>query len=145
MGAEDGSIRLWNVAKKERVGADRATGKPLFDLAITPDKKSLVTAEPQGDVRVWDLAKPDAVRSFHISGAFHPSPGEFGSFTLAADGARVATATADGIVEVWDLATGKALRKWDIRLKVHSLSFLPGGKHLATANENGTIYLLDLP
>ena len=31
-----------------------------MDLALTPDKKVLVTADKTGQVRVWDLARREA-------------------------------------------------------------------------------------
>jgi WD40 repeat protein len=139
MGSPDGSVRVWNVAKKVRVGGDRpAVAKTLLDLALTPDKKALVTGDRDGEIKVWDLDKPDAVRTFRTG------IGELAGLTIAPDGGRLATFGVGG-VEVSDLATGQSLRKWDVRVRVRNVAFLPGGKLLATANDNGTVYLLELP
>jgi hypothetical protein len=50
------------------------------------------------------------------------------------------------------VATGKELRSWDLRVPVQpekpfvrGLAFTPDGKHVATANGNTTLYLLECP
>ncbi len=45
---------------------------------------------------------------------------------------------------LWDTATGKKWCEWKARSKVNSLAFAPDGRHLATANDNGTVYVLRL-
>jgi WD40 repeat protein len=140
MGSPDGSVRVWNVARKERVGADRTSvAKALLDLALSPDKKTLITGDRDGEIKVWVLAKPEAVRTFRTG------VGELAGLTVAADNSRLATFGTAGGVEVSDLTTGQSLRKWDLRVGVRNVAFLPGGKLLATANDNGTVYLLELP
>jgi WD40 repeat protein len=140
MGSPDGSVRIWNVAKKERVGSDRpATSKSLLDLALTPDDKTLVTGGRDGEIKVWPLDKQEPARTFRTAA------GDLGGLVVAPDSVRLGTYSSDGIVEVWDLTTGKSLRRWDLDVGVRTLLFLPGGKQVATANDNGTIYLLQLP
>jgi WD40 repeat protein len=140
MGADDGSVRVWNVTKKERVGGDRpASAKSLQDLALTADKMTLISADSDGEIKVWDLGKPEPVRSFRSS------VDKGGGLAIGADANRLASFNGSGVVELWDLTTGKSLRRWETRLGIHTLAFVPGGKFLATANANGTIYLLDLP
>jgi WD40 repeat protein len=140
MGAPDGSVRVWNVIKKERIGGDRAvSAKPLQDLALTADKKSLITVDEDGEVKLWDLSKPEAVRTFRSS------VDKRGGLAVGADSTRLATFNGDGVVEVWDVTMGKSLRRWDLHLGVHTVAFVPGGKFLAAANNNGTVYLLELP
>jgi WD40 repeat protein len=140
MGSPDGSVRVWNVAKKQRVGGDRSSqAKALLDLALSPDKKTLITGDRDGEIKVWDLEKSDPVRSFRTG------IGELAGLNIAADGGRLATFGTGGGVEVSDVATGRSLRKWDLRVGLKNVLFIPGGKHLATANDNGTVYLLELP
>src|SRR4029079_7869117 len=55
-GDETGSLRIINLGKKEREGADW----PLFarsfaDLGVTADKKTLVAADDEGTVKVADI------------------------------------------------------------------------------------------
>src|SRR5262249_42161438 len=58
MGSNDGSVRIWQIAKKERLaGGDLpAHQEAIVDLSFTPDKKLLITAANDGQVRIWDIS-----------------------------------------------------------------------------------------
>ncbi|HJT79062.1 MAG TPA: WD40 repeat domain-containing protein, partial [Gemmataceae bacterium] len=158
MGGKDGTVRIWDVAKRTRLfTADfPAHQDAITDLTLTPDKKRLVTADAKGGVKVWDLAavgeqlkdgkqpKPERELKAHPFGIT--------GLAMAPDGRRFASTGLDNTVKVWDLATGKELRSWDFHLPpsggrpfVRALAFAPGGKGLVTANGNSTLYLLELP
>jgi WD40 repeat protein len=140
MGAHDGSVRIWDFVKKERVGGDRpAHAKALWDLAITPDKKTLVTGDKEGEIKVWDLPRNQLIHTMKAA-----APSLYG-MVVSSDSTRLATFSDDGRVELWDLAAGKSLRRWELRVGVHALTFAADGKSLVTGNDNGTIYSLDLP
>jgi WD40 repeat protein len=59
---------------------------------------------------------------------------------------RVATAYSDGIITLWnkDMWRPQTFRVGPHRGKVHDLVFTPDGRHLITANGNGTLYVLRL-
>jgi WD40 repeat protein len=159
-GGSDGVVRLWDVAAEKPLGGElRVTAGPVADLCLTPDKKTLVTADSQGWLKIWDLTRrePRKVKS---------GPGGEGAdaveahklglacFAMAPDGARFATAGKDSVVKLWETSTGRLLREWDLKQPplpdptkwfVQSLAFTPDGKQLATANANTTAYLLDCP
>ena len=61
------------------------------------------------------------------------------------DGARFATVDSTGQVRAWETKTGKQVREWELRMPIGGLAFTPDGKHVVSANGNGTLYLLDLP
>jgi hypothetical protein len=60
------------------------------------------------------------------------------------DGRTLAAAGLGGQVSLWETATGKKYREWQLPGPVHRLAFLEDGRHLVTANENGTFYVLRL-
>jgi WD40 repeat protein len=157
LGGKDGSVRLWDVARRVRaLGGDfPAHEGKITDLVLTPDKKRLLTGDDAGAIKVWDL---EAVRQqLKAGGPVKPErtlqhPGGVAGFAMSADGSRFATAGRDNVVRAWDTAAGKELRSWDLHIPasaglvfVRSLAFAPDGKHLATANANSTLYLLELP
>ena len=47
-------------------------------------------------------------------------------------------------ITVWDAASGRKLRSWPVPGVVENLQFSADGRHLLTANYNGTIYVLRL-
>jgi WD40 repeat protein len=64
--------------------------------------------------------------------------------TFAPDGKTLVSGGADGRLILWDVATGDRIREWRFHGWVIWVAFAPDGRHLATANENGAIYLIRL-
>jgi WD40 repeat protein len=55
----DGSIRLWDVATQQEIGAPMTAGSgPVYALAFSPDGTTLATAGSDGRARLWDVAFP---------------------------------------------------------------------------------------
>ena len=150
VGRSDGSVDFWDVAGKRttwrgakgarQVAQDHGSG-------LTADKKTLVTADSSGEVKVWQLPSASYnARSLHTNKRSWPWP----SVRTAR---RFATAGLDNIIKLWDRASGKELRQWDLHLPVLAdprpfvsmLVFTPSGKQLATGNADTTLYLLDCP
>ena len=50
----------------------------------------------------------------------------------------------DSFLILWDPATGNRLKEWQLPGPIGKVLFSPDGKHLATGNGNGTIYILRL-
>jgi WD40 repeat protein len=73
-----------------------------------------------------------------------PHEARVNAVAFAPDGETVATASEDGKIILWNLA-GKRL--WERQLPgwVACLAFSSDGRHLASANANGTAYILRLP
>jgi WD40 repeat protein len=138
MGDKGGSVRVWNVATGERIGGDLPAHRAFGDLTLTPDKKLLITGGDDGEVKIWDLAKRSSLRTI----AAHKQ--KIKALAMSADGSRFATAGDDQEIKLWETATGKELRQWK-NMAISTMAFAPDGKHLATANLNTTLYLLECP
>jgi WD40 repeat protein len=138
-GGEDGVARIWDLAAKDRLGADW----PLFngtlaDLALTPDRKSLIAIDINGTVKIGDVAKRSTGEPIKAV-----TTGVQG-LVAAPTGDRFATLSATGEVRVWDLA-GKELRAWKLPTMAATAAFTPDGKRLVTGNRDGSAYVLELP
>ena len=135
------------MTKNERVGTDLpAHQEEITDLTLTPDKKLLITGDRIGQVKIWDMANRQEVKSFraHLF--------RIVAFAMSPDGSRFVTAGDDNLVKLWETSSGKELRRWDFHVPpqgrksfIRNLTFAPDGKHVATANANATVYLLELP
>ena len=60
------------------------------------------------------------------------------------DGKNLVSADDQGRVIVRDPVNGAEKRRWKLPGEVIGLAFAPDNVHLATANANGTIYILRL-
>jgi hypothetical protein len=130
----DETVRLWDSeAGKELACWEEAT--VALEVAPTPDGKQAVLAGLDGSVRVISLADGKPVKELGRHEA------RVDSIAVSSDG----TLAASGSI-VWDLKGGGVVS----RLRGHkalipSLAFLPGGRRLISASEDGTLRLWDVP
>ena len=148
----DGTVRLWNPATGQPVGAPFRAGTgtgPLggagaLGVAFSPDGKLLASGDVNGTVRVWNPATGQAV------GAALPADtgaeGGVLGVAFSPEGTLLASADADGYVRLWNPATGQAVgaalpADTGTRGVVNGVAFSPDGKLLAGADEDGTVRL----
>jgi WD40 repeat protein len=140
-GGSDRNLRLLDV----RSGAEllvRQHPEQVTSLVILPDGRTLATGGGDGVVRLWSLA---------VGTLRQELPGRGGPLTglsVSGDGRLLAASGLDGAVRVWDLEASpprrQTFRLFPYRDQVFSVVFSPEGRHLATANPDGTVYLLRL-
>jgi WD40 repeat protein len=137
--AEDNTIRLWDARTgKETRTWETGNGHNMM-LAFAPNGQTLALAEGGwGDsLRLWDTATATELT---------PAMRHRGCFSLAfsADGRLVAIGGAHDI-EVWETATGQhVMRLSGHHSGVHSLTFHPGGRALASGAGDTTVLVWDL-
>jgi WD40 repeat protein len=139
-GDADGVVRVWDLAKKDRVGADW----PLFanafaDIGLTADKKYVVGIDKNGEVKVADIAKRESTPPV----AAHK--GGVRGLLVSPTGDTFLTIGADREVKVWSLRKVKELRSWKMPVTVNGAAYTPDGRRAVTANADGTAYVLELP
>jgi WD40 repeat protein/serine/threonine protein kinase len=140
VGCADGTVRLWDVAGPEprprRVLEAHAGG--LRTLAFAPDGDLLATGGADAVVRLWECAsgefKEDKILATHGK--------KVSAVVFSIDGKTLASAGEEGEVIVWSVASGEQRRHWTLPGPIHGLAFATDGRHLATANANGTAYIL---
>ncbi|MBA4186500.1 MAG: hypothetical protein C0467_00635 [Planctomycetaceae bacterium] len=144
-GDDSGGIRIWDLTKKEPVGANW----PLFansvqDLGITPDQKLLVAVDDKGEVKVAGVEKRE------VLGTIPANKGGVRTLLVSPTGANFITVSNDREIKAWSLAAGdlkqpKPIRTWSFPVGVNALAYTPDGKQVVTANADGTAYVLELP
>jgi WD40 repeat protein len=99
-----------------------------YDALFTTDGQTVVSADIEGDVRLWDVASGRLVG--HLDG--HTAVARL---ALTADGKTLATASHDLTVKLWDIATRRLLRTLrGHTLPIERVAFSPDGKLLATVS-----------
>lgn len=140
LGFADGSVQLWDMKKNERVGGDWAAfNKDLGDMAITPDRKKVIAADAECNVKIYDIAEKKVLKTFQAHKA------GLNGVMVSPNGNRFATISDNGEVKLWDTDEGKELRSWSLPTPVRNIVFSADGKKLITANGDTTLYVLNLP
>jgi WD40 repeat protein len=136
-GGGDRSLRLWDAATGKPLGVLRGHTNPVSCLAVSADGRTLASGGADRTVRLWDLTarQQRAVLQGHEM--------EVSGVLLAPDGKTVASCGLDGRVILWDAASGAKQAEWELPGPVRGLALSADGR-LATANGNGTVYLLRL-
>jgi WD40 repeat protein len=139
-GAEDRNVVIWDSGSSQRPAVLlQGSATREIRLAFSADGSRLVWGDVNGSVRALDIESPDSKPT--------PLAGHTKTVTCVAyppDATMVAASAIDGRVIVWDAAKLKRLFEWQFPGAVHGVAFDEKSRHLATANGNGTVFILRL-
>jgi WD40 repeat protein len=112
-------------------------GGEAFDLAISPDGKSIAVADSLG-IWLYDAETLEPVRLLkgHTRDVL--------SVDWSPDGTKLVSGGDDFTVRVWDVASGKQIHVLDYhKSKVVTVRWSPDGRWLASASEDQTLHIWD--
>jgi WD40 repeat protein len=130
----DCTVRLWDLKKRKELKRFVDHKTPVTSVAFAPDGKHAVSVSHTQAI-LWDLdADPrKAGRDLKTGGK-----------VVAFVGQRQYVCAWSNHLFVCDLE-GKIINQWTLPHAVNGLAPSKDGKYLATANSNGTVYILRLP
>ncbi len=133
----DKGVVLWDVASGAKV-VTLPSSQLAYSVCFSPDGKTLAAIDRDGTaVRLWNLQRLQPglalayARPQGAAALFGP-----GSDTLVACGFKW--------VSRWQIDVPEPLDHWEMPGWVMGIALAPDGRHLATANSNGTVYILRL-
>ncbi|RSS61147.1 NACHT and WD repeat domain-containing protein [Streptomyces sp. WAC06614] len=152
-GAHEAGVRLWDVRDPGRPRPVGTVPAPLGTVASGPPGSvtslllvgaTLVVADGDGRLHLWDISDPARPRSRGPAAAAH----SVAVTSLARDpqGKTLATAGEDHTVRLWDISDPSRPRPRGTPLTGHggpvtSLGFSPDGRRLVTTSRDGTVLL----
>jgi WD40 repeat protein/tRNA A-37 threonylcarbamoyl transferase component Bud32 len=134
-------VRLWDVDTGKEVRSLVGHTDAVTSVAGSPAGRHVLSGSLDTTVRLWDLQETEPKGRLLEDG---PKAG-ITCVTFAPNGERLAASGSDGRVAVWERASGKRLYHVQLPGGVQGLAFARDSRHLATANANGTAYILRLP
>lgn len=137
---QSGEVKIWEVNS----GAEWFTLKHtsgISALAFHPNGGMLAVGTKDGKILLWDVQSGTKVREFE------GHTGDVQSLAFRPDGSWLASSD-NGMVRLWNLETRMLEHAYQIGpsgARVGKLAFSPEGRYLATANGDGSVYVLRLP
>ncbi len=143
VGCEDGTVHVWETGTGLELPAPKlAQGSAIRAVAFHPREPLLAVCGQQADgLRFWDLG---AGKEMNAGGLLGPARrclwGPTGKVLIAAGGEK-------GLVRLWDLRSERPRSKGLAlgQSEILGMALSPEGGYLATANGDGTVYVLRLP
>src|SRR6201988_4923584 len=114
------------------------TDDPISAMTLSPDDRTLITADESGLVHIWDAETGQGLKTIQVGQ-------QITAVAIDASGQTLAAARADRSIVLWDLKTG-AVRS---ELKKHedvvnALAFSPNGNTLASGGDDRTAIIWDV-
>jgi WD40 repeat protein len=150
----DHAVKLWDMTT-DPPSAGRELGMHdgiVRSVAYSPDGRWLASGDEKGVIKLWDLkfSELSDLKIRHpedIARAASPYDENRVVQTLefSADGRRLLSADGGGRVTVWTVPTGQIVKRWTFPGWIWAARWSPDQQLIATANQNGTVYLLVAP
>jgi len=157
-GAEDGTIRLWDVncatpSAQEcntpvRIFVDHVDGE-VKAIALRPNSNQFISASNDNTLKLWDISclqpTPQQCESpVRVFEGGHTL--EVNDLAFTSDGKRVLSSSEDATMVLWDVETGQPLKQFQHpdQAEIRGVAILPGDKQALSTGANPDIIRWDL-
>lgn len=137
-GADDGTLRVWDLGQGGVVKVLKGHRGPVQGLAIHPDGNLVASASDDETVRLWD---PDTARCLGVLGSHH---GAITSVGFSSDGKYLVTGARDGVIDVWLHAKGKLLKGLRKEVSGGLVALAVRGQEVVAASPDGVVSVFEV-
>jgi WD40 repeat protein len=125
------------IANLERIV--RGHSSFVWDVAVTPDSRRVLSASNDKTVAISDLATGNRLLTLSGHTAF------VCSLAISSDGSMVAAGAYDGVVKVWELASGAEIATFKQQAGDAKVGFTCQDQTLVSGAADGTLTVWDFP
>ena len=110
-GSNDGTIRVWDINKKQQILTFRRNGDRFYSVAFSPNRSTLASYSSDNTIRIWDIATGTLLQT--ITG--HTT--RVVRFTMySSHGRTLACLSTTGDFQLWDPSTITLIKTFDVEL-----------------------------
>eukprot|EP00300_Choanocystis_sp_HF-7_P009571 c16505_g1_i1.p1 GENE.c16505_g1_i1~~c16505_g1_i1.p1 ORF type:complete len:528 (+),score=114.87 c16505_g1_i1:51-1634(+) len=141
-GAEDKTIRIWDIASQKLVQVLNGHEGEIYSLDYSKDGKLLASGSGDKTAKIWDVEKQSCVHVLGDRGEVHGDG--VTSVSFSPDNKHLVTGSLDRNIRMWDVATGACARVLKGHDEpVYSVMFSPNGKFVASGSLDKSLRLWD--
>jgi WD40 repeat protein len=138
-------IHLWDLPSGDLAATLDGHQGLVQGLAFGKEGKRLVSSSWDQTVRVWDVARRQALQTLTLPASGSEPTGPITAFAFCPERSLIAAATGGATVELRASADGAVVRRLEAHADVvRAVGFSPGGKWLATAGADNKIHVWNL-
>jgi len=143
-GAEDKTIRIWDIAKKRIRNTFQGHTQEIYSLAFSSDGRFIVSGSGDRTTRIWDMTDGSS-KTLAITDLPDNIDAGVTSVAISSDGRLVAAGSLDTVVRIWDARTGDLLERLKgHRDSVYSVAFTPDARGLVSGSLDKTLKYWDV-
>ena len=143
-GAQDSTIKLWDIATKENIATLRQTHW-VYLVAFSPDGTTLASDVYDEKIKEWDKIKLWDVTTKKNIATLAGHTRKVRSVAFSPDGAMLASGSEDKTVKLWDIVKKENIATLENHTAwVSSVAFSPDDAMLASGSGDKTVKLWDV-
>jgi WD40 repeat protein len=129
-----GSVRLWDVARRQSSGVLAGHSAGIFSLTWSPDGARLATGSADKTIKVWQVS------SQQLQATLSGHTGRVREVVWHPHADRLASAGGNGEIFIWDVAQSCLAKKLvGPMVEVFGVAWHPDGCRLASASQDGVV------
>ncbi len=139
VGPFDNTIRVWNLKTGEELFNLTGHSDSVNVVAITPDRKSIISGSTDRNLKVWNLETRKEI--FTLIG--HSD--SIVAVAITPDGKRVISGSRDSTLKIWNLETGEEVFPLIGHTEsIVAIAITPDGKRVISTSHDRTIKVWEL-
>jgi len=135
--ATDWAVRIWDLSAGREHALLKGHEYRVFELAFSPDGKTLASGSGDCSIRLWDVATGRSRATLEGDTVTVP-------LAFSPDGRTLAAGSWSMLIKLWDVSAGtERLKLQGHTSHITGVAFLPDGRTLLSAGRDGTVRLWD--